>query len=231
MNNNLLIKRQQDLIENPTARIAVCLCLDVSSSMYGEPIDELNEGVKLFYDAIKADSIARYAAEIGIVTFGSDHAECVADFAGVDVVPNPPRMDADGFTPMGEAVNMALDMLERRKQDYRNQGVDYYQPWLVLMTDGAPNGDAAEQSRAISRTCDAVNQRKLTIFPIGIGAGADMNVLRQFSPKRPPLKLKGLNFKEFFTWLSQSVAVVSQSSPGDSGVKLDTSGIISWGEL
>lgn len=231
MNNNLLIKRQKDLVENPTARIAVCLCLDVSGSMYGDPIDELNEGIQMFYDAIKADQIARYAAEIGIVTFGLDHAECVADFASVDVAPNPPHLEADGFTPMGEAVNMALDMLENRKRDYRNQGVDYYQPWLVLMTDGAPNGEESELRRSISRTCDAVNNRKLTLFPIGIGADADMDMLRQFSPKWTPLRLKGLNFREFFTWLSQSVSVVSQSSPGETGVKLDMEGIRGWGEL
>ncbi|MCI6981587.1 MAG: VWA domain-containing protein [Akkermansia muciniphila] len=231
MNKQLLIKRQQDLIDNPTARIAVCLCLDVSSSMSGAPIDELNEGVRLFYDAIKADPAARSAAEIGIVTFGDDHAECVADFAGVDVMPNAPRLEADGWTPMGEGVNLALDMLERRKNDYRRNGVDYYQPWLVIMTDGEPNGDENELERAISRTCNMVNGRKLTLFPIGIGGDADMEVLRRFSPKRTPLRLRGLNFREFFTWLSQSVAVVSQSTPGETGIKLDLEGVRGWGEL
>lgn len=222
--------RKDDLVNNPTARVPVCLCLDVSGSMNGAPIQNLNEGVRMFYDAIKDDEIAVYAAEISIVTFGGTDAECMADFASLELQPNPPRLEAYGRTPMGEAVNMALDMLERRKQEYRDAGVDYYQPWLVLMTDGLPNGSKEELSRAIGRTCEAVNNRKLTIFPIGIGDEADMATLQKFSPKRSPLKLKGLKFQEFFAWLSKSVSKTSQSIPGES-VKLDLEGLKGWSEL
>ena len=56
MNNDLL--RMEDLVNNPTARVPVCLCLDVSGSMNGEPIHELNEGVRMFYNAIQEDETA-----------------------------------------------------------------------------------------------------------------------------------------------------------------------------
>lgn len=228
MNNNLLV-RLEDLVNNPTARVPVCLCLDTSGSMGGMPIDELNEGVRLFYEAIREDETALYSAEVSIVTFGGN-AQCIADFASLEVQPNAPMLTANGMTPMGEAVNMSLDLLEQRKDEYKDRGVDYYQPWLVLMTDGAPNGESSELSRAINRTVDLVNQKKLTVFPIGIGPDADMDVLAQFSPKRPPLKLQGLRFREFFAWLSKSVSKTSQSTPGES-VKLDVEGIKGWGEL
>ena len=228
MNNNLLV-RLEGLVNNPTARVPVCLCLDTSGSMGGMPIDELNEGVRLFYEAIREDETALYSAEVSIVTFGGN-AQCIADFASLEVQPNAPMLTANGMTPMGEAVNMSLDLLEQRKDEYKDRGVDYYQPWLVLMTDGAPNGESSELSRAINRTVDLVNQKKLTVFPIGIGPDADMDVLAQFSPKRPPLKLQGLRFREFFAWLSKSVSKTSQSTPGES-VKLDVEGIKGWGEL
>ena len=228
MDNNLLV-RLEDLVNNPTARVPVCLCLDTSGSMGGIPIDELNEGVRLFYEAIREDETALYSAEVSIVTFGG-YAQCIVDFASLEVQPDAPTLTANGMTPMGEAVNMGLDLLEQRKDEYKDRGVDYYQPWLVLMTDGAPNGDSAELSRAINRTVDLVNQKKLTVFPIGIGSDADMDVLSQFSPKRPPLKLQGLKFREFFAWLSKSVSKTSQSTPGES-VKLDVDGIKGWGEL
>lgn len=98
------------------------------------------------------------------------------------------------------------------------------------MTDGEPNGSESELNRAIARTNDLASHRKLTIFPIGIGDEADMQCLKKFSPRRPPLKLKGMNFKEFFEWLSASVSRTSQSMPGDV-VKLDLDGIKTWGEL
>lgn len=221
--------RIEDLVNNPIARIPICLCLDVSQSMEGEPINELNAGVELFYEAIKEDEIALYSAEIAVVTFGNQ-ARCEVDFANLDIQPELPIFRANGSTPMGEAVNLALDMLEQRKEEYKEAGVDYYQPWLVLMTDGEPNGNPEELSRAISRTTRMIEDRKLTIFPIGIGSNADMRILNRFSPKRSALKLQGLKFKEFFQWLSQSVSKTSQSTPGET-IPLDVEGIRGWGEL
>ena len=229
MTDNYLL-RNEDLVNNPTARVPVCLCLDVSGSMDGSPISELNGGVKLFYDAIKDDEVALYSAEISIVTFGGNDAKCIVDFGSLELQPDPPTLTASGMTPMGEAVNMALDMLDRRKDEYRDKGVDYYQPWLVLMTDGAPNGDSVKLKKSIERTCELVNSKKLTIFPIGIGKSADMATLKKFSPNRAPLKLQGLKFKEFFEWLSKSVSKTSQSTPGEC-IKLDVEGIKGWGEL
>ena len=43
MNGDLV--RMEDLVNNPTARVPVCLCLDVSGSMSGEKISELNQGI------------------------------------------------------------------------------------------------------------------------------------------------------------------------------------------
>jgi uncharacterized protein YegL len=128
---------------------------------------------------------------------------------------------------MGAGVNLALDTLDRRKATYSQSGVLYYQPWLVLMTDGAPTDNI---DVAVKRVVDLVEAKKLTVFPIGIGAGADMNTLARFSPNRPPLRLDGLKFNEFFEWLSKSVARVSRSTPGDT-VKLDLEGLAGWAEL
>ena len=253
MENNLL--RIEDLVNNPTPRVPVCLCLDISGSMgavegdceeTGETVFEDGEtwnivtggtsrisereaGVEAFYEEIRADEMTVYSAEICIVTFG-DKAVCIEDFANIERQQELPKLCPAGDTAMGEGVNLALDLLERRKQEYQDKGVDYYQPWLVLMTDGKPNGDEEELARAIRRTADMVNNKKLTVFPIGIGSEADMDVLGQFSPKREPLKLKGLKFREFFVWLSQSLSRTSMSMPGEV-IKLDTEGIKGWGEL
>lgn len=38
-------------------------------------------------------------------------------------------LDTSGL--MGEGVNLALGLLEKRKQEYKDKGVDYYRPWLI----------------------------------------------------------------------------------------------------
>ena len=223
---NKLALRTKDLIENPTPRVPITLCLDTSYSMSGEPISELRDGVALFYASVYDDEIARYSAEISIVTFGNQGVQRVADFGPVERIPKFPLVAA-GYTPMGEAVGNALDILKKRKQEYQNTGVDYYQPWLVLMTDGKPTDDVNE---AVNRVVAMVSQKKLSVFPIGIGDDADMDTLSQFSPTRHPLRLKGLKFREFFEWLSASVQRVSASTPGEE-VPLDVDGIKGWSTI
>jgi uncharacterized protein YegL len=139
--------RMDELVNNPTARVPVCLCLDTSSSMSGNPIEELNQGVEAFLTELKSDEVAQYSAEVAVVTFGGVASKAL-DFAALSSQ-TVPRLAADGGTPMGAGVEMALNLLEKRKREYADAGVDYYQPWLVLMTDGQPT-DAIET--AVART-------------------------------------------------------------------------------
>lgn len=223
---NDLVLYTEDLIENPTPRVPVVLCLDTSGSMAGDPIRELAQGVALFYASVFDDEIARYSSEIAIATFGNFGVQRAADFGPVEQHPNV-TLSAGGVTPMGEAVCAALEMLEERKRQYQEAGVDYYQPWLVLMTDGAPTDDITE---AVRRVGDLVHRKKLSVFPIGIGGSADMATLQRFSPGRTPLRLRGLEFRKFFEWLSASVQRVSASTPGED-VPLDVDGIKGWGSI
>ena len=171
-----------ELADNPTKRVPVCLCLDTSSSMGGSPIYELNEGVRLFYNEINDDEVAKSAADVCIVTFGSGGVRNVQDFQSID----------------GEVAPSF-------------HAGEYFQPWLVLITDGAPTDDI---SQAASKTSQMAKDKKLTIFPLAV-EGADMDTLRRISPVRQPIKLQGMKFKEFFQWLSKSISVVSHSKPGE----------------
>lgn len=212
-----------ELADNPTKRVPVCLCLDTSSSMGGSPIAQLNQGVELFYEAINEDVVAKQSADVCIVTFGSHGVTCVQGFQSIaDEI--APQFSSGGNTPMGGGVNLAMDLLEKRKKEYQDNGIEYFQPWLVMITDGAPTDS---YQPAAQRTSNLAKNKKLTIFPIGVD-GCVMKVLEEFSPVRKPIMLKGLNFKEFFQWLSQSVVATSNSRPGEDIKLADTSG---WGTL
>jgi uncharacterized protein YegL len=202
--------RLDELTTNPSARVPICLALDVSSSMRGSKLDELNRALALFYQSIHEDEVAQSSAEIAIVTFG-DRVSKVLDFASIERQ-IPPHLHAQGNTPMGQAVNLSLDLLEQAKRMYSELGVDYFQPWLVLMTDGAPTD---EISRAVQRCTTMVQNRKLTVFPIAIGADANLAQMAAFSPNIAPLRIESGQLRQFFSWLSKSIATVSLSNPGD----------------
>ena len=219
MNDNL------KLIDVPFTRVPVCLALDTSGSMAGEKIEELNRGIEAFYNSVMSSEEARFSVDLSIVSFGKGGVNKILNF---DMITNQvlPRLEADDLTPMGEGIREALNMLENRKTEYKTYGNQYYQPWLVIMTDGFPTDDYKGIAQEVS---NRVLSKKLSVFPIAIG-DADTNIIEEFSPKRRALRLKGLNFVEFFEWLSQSVVSLSQSN-SEQEFRMNTDALSTWAEL
>lgn len=210
-----------EFAENPEPRVACVLLLDVSGSMQGQPIDELNEALVTFKDVLAADSLAAKRAEIAIITFGGE-AAVVQDFVTAERFA-PPTLSCRGDTPMGKAIDLAVESVARRKQVYKQNGVSYYRPWIFLITDGGPTDS---WRGAADRVKTGEEGKAFVFFAVGV-QDANFDVLKQISV-RDPLKLKGLQFRDLFLWLSQSMQAVSQSSPGDRLALPAPSG---WAEL
>ena len=77
---------KEDLANNPIPRLASCLVLDTSHSMgksmggNSRPIDELNKGVTLYFDAINNNEKTKEMVEISIITFGNKEFSPIAIF-------------------------------------------------------------------------------------------------------------------------------------------------------
>ena len=213
--------QQANFAKNPDPRCACVLLLDVSQSMSGDPITQLNEGLKIFAEELIKDSLASIRTEVAVITF-SDDAKVAHDFkSAVDFA--PPYLSVEGATNMGKGIELALDEIENRKVVYNQNGVDYYRPWLFMITDGAPTDNV---SAASNRLHQVEKQRGVSAFAVGV-EGADMDELRKIFP-REPMMLKGLAFREMFQWLSASMSSTSGSNPGDQVALPDASG---WGTL
>ena len=194
---------QVELLDvNPDPRCPVVLLLDTSGSMEGEPIDALNEGVSKFAGFLRADPIARNRVELAIVTFGGSVTPW-KDFQRAEDF-KPEAYEADGGTPMGEAILTGLKLIEEQKARHRAQVIEFYRPIMLAITDGKPTDERAF-AEAVEALRDAETKEKVDFYAVGV-LGADMSLLRGMKTHNSPTYLKGVEFTTLFKYLSDSLS-------------------------
>lgn len=202
-----------EIMNQGEKHIACVLLVDTSSSMSGSAIEELNQGLQEFAMALQEDDKAYGCADVCVISFDTSVNTVVPFCPAADY--HAPRLTAYGLTAMNEAIITGLDAIEIRKQEYKNVGVDYWRPWIFLLTDGYPTDDnlAADARRRLQ---EALQGNKVNFFPMGIGE-ANIDVLRSYTINGGSgivLRASKNNFKEAFVWLSKSMVVASNSNTG-----------------
>jgi len=196
-----------EFAENPEPRCACLLLLDSSGSMRGAKIAQLNAGLGEFARQLRGDSMAAKRVEVAIVSFGP--VKVVQPFITADTL-IAPTLDAEGQTPMGEAIQRALKMISERKKAYRANGIGYYRPWIFMISDGEPTDDVSAAARLIKQ---GEEKKSFMFYAVGV-ENADIGKLAKISVRKP-LRLKGMAFDKLFVWLSDSLSSVSRSQVGD----------------
>lgn len=207
-----------EFADNANERTPCVLVLDCSGSMRGEPIKQLNAGLSALEKELKDDIDASSRVQLLIIkAFGKDEAVVASDW--IDAMNfTAPVMEAGGLTPLGKAMEKALEKIEEQKCLYDSCGVTSKRPWIFLISDGEPTDYGWEQAAEKCRY--AQQNKKVVIHAVGT-QGANLDKLAKFSLMSPK-RLTGLKFTEFFLWLSRSVSCISKAAPGADGLLEDT---------
>lgn len=196
--------------DNTNQRTPCVLLLDGSSSMQGAPIAQLYDGLRVFEAQLKQDPTTALRVQVLVLRVGGhDQVEVLTDWCdAIDFT--APVVQANGSTPLGAGITLALQKVEAQKRAYDANGISSTRPWIIMISDGNPTDPGWQEAAARARAAE--QGKKCVVFPIGTD-GADLAALGQFSNK-PTRRLQGLNFSELFVWLSRSMSVVSGSTPG-----------------
>lgn len=207
--------------KNPSQRTPCVLVLDASGSMASEispgrrRIDELNRGLLLLQEELRNDETAALRVQLAIICVGgpSDTSELLLDWTDAFDF-EPPTLEANGQTPLGLGMRLALHHVDQHKLTLRRNGIGYTRPWIMVISDGDPTDDPAVWQGVVEECRQAESGKRCVIFPIGV-EDAKLEPLQQLSSTRAA-RLSGMRFKEYFLWLSASLQSVSRSTPGDS---------------
>jgi uncharacterized protein YegL len=215
---------------NKDQKCPVVLLLDTSGSMTGLPIDELNKALIQIKEDILNDTMLSNRLELGIVAFDDDaRVERPIDLISPDT--DLPILNIGGVTNLVAGMNKAIELVTDRKNFYKSNGEQYYRPFIVLFTDGAPT-NTPEEIEQLDQTIQKLSDEKRFIFlPFGVD-GADMQLLAKLAAQTADERLKNTGtafamkdvskFTEVFQFVSASISGIMEKG-GTQAVQLPTS--------
>lgn len=243
MSDNKYIQRQE-AIDFPGKKLPVVFCIDVSDSMNrcegGIPtgrtevsdnenwiiveggghtiMQTLIERVKDFHNAMKEDRKTAVTCQTAYVTFG-DKANKIEDFGIVKNKKAPvDKLEANSNnTYICDALEMSLKMLDDQKQILKDMGNDYFQPWLIILTDGKAYDDPERIKELKRELAQRQKQNKLIVYTMALSDNPDMlQQIRGYSIYKPiPYDKNKEELKKFFLFLKQSISSISNSKISD----------------
>ena len=201
-----------EFVENNQERCPIALVIDVSGSMRDE-MDMLNVAIEKFRNTVMKDELASLRVEVAVVTF-NHKTEVRQQFSCIDEF-YPGELEASGGTKMCHAVNTAMDMLEQRKQVYRDNGIIYYRPWMFILTDGMTS-DVDELAETSQRVKNAEQANGVMTFAILAGEARYDGAMRQMKQiTNRVLPMKDAAYDELMEWIANSTVASSNSVVGD----------------
>lgn len=204
-------------------RLPVYFLVDVSESMVGAPIQQVQDGMRMIVQELRTDPYALETAYISVIAFAGK-AKCVSPLTELYKF-YPPTFPIGGGTSLGNALEFLMDEMDKTLVKTTTEQKGDWKPIIFLFTDGNPTDNP---STAFMRWNNKY-RGKANIVAISIGDNVNTQLLGQISDNVLRLnKTDEISFKAFFKWVTASIKAtsVSVSDIGDDDVKLaPTTGI------
>ncbi len=184
-------------------KLPVYLLLDTSTSMRGEAINAVRDGLDLLISTLRQDPYALETAFLSVITFDTNARQVVPLTELTDF--QAPDIEANGATSLGDALNLAADCIRREVQKSDSETKGDWKPLVFLMTDGAPTDSWKEGLEAFRESKPGM------VICCAAGPGADVRVLEEISEIVVTLDTTdGATIASFFKWVSASITTSSR---------------------
>lgn len=185
-------------------RLPVYFLIDVSESMTGAPIQEVEKGMRSIINELRHDPYALETVFISILVFAGQ-TEVLEPLTELYAFRAPDFPIGSG-TALGKGLDLLMRQIDREVQKSTKDLKGDWKPIVFLFTDGAATDDPDKSiEKWVRRYKDKCN-----LIVVTFGNCADITLLERLGGQVLTLTdLGGDSFKEFFKWVSASIQVSS----------------------
>lgn len=198
-------------------RLPIYFLIDVSESMVGEPIEQVQEGMRTIIQELRIDPYALETVFVSIIAFAGKAKSLVPLTELYKFY--PPVFPIGGGTSLGKGLEYLMTDIDSAVQKTTLELKGDWKPIIFLFTDGNPTDDCLlafkRWNEKYRKHCNLV----------AVSLGENVNTLNLAQITENVLILKNTDkesFSQFFKWVTASIKTssMSVSEQGDDSLNL-----------
>lgn len=187
-------------------RLPIYFLIDVSESMVGEPIEQVQDGIETIVRELRTDPYALETVYLSIIAFAGKARKITSMVELFNFY--PPKLPIGGGTSLGKAMDFLMDDINSSIKKTTLEEKGDWKPIVFLFTDGNPtdNYDSAFER------WNKKYRRSANLVAISLGDNTDTSILGKITEN--VLLLKSTDeesFRKFFKWVTASIKTSSVS--------------------
>jgi uncharacterized protein YegL len=187
-------------------RLPIFFLIDVSESMVGEQIQQVEEGMAAIIKAIKQDPHAIETVWISILVYAGQAKTLVPLQEVVSFY--PPKFPIGGGTSLSKGLGHLMYELRKNIVKTTMEQKGDWKPIVFLFTDGVPTDD----TKAAIQEWKQNWQRTANMVAVSFGDETDMGLLLELTENVLHFKNStDEDYKKFFKWVTDSIKTSSVS--------------------
>ena len=199
-------------------RLPIFLVLDVSESMAGKAIDDVQSGIKMLTDALMSDPFAMETVYISVIAFAGKAKTITPLTYVMDFI--PPKLPIGSGTNLSDALKVLMHEIDTNVKKNTPETKGDWKPLIFILTDGTPN-DNYKATAAQWK----MNYGKYSTIAVLMGENSDATALKSITDNVLVFKeTTKESYQAFFKWASSSIQTSSKEI-GENGKEVNASNI------
>lgn len=192
-------------------RLPIYFLIDVSESMVGEPIQQVEEGLGTIIQTLKTDPNAIETVWVSIIVFAGQSKTIVPLQELINFY--PPKFPIGSGTSLSKGMGHLMFELRKNVIKTTAEIKGDWKPIVFLFTDGIPTDDTKSAIAEWKQNW----QRTANLVAISFGDETDTGMLGELTDNVLHFKNTDANaYKQFFKWITDSIKTSSQSVENNS---------------
>lgn len=187
-------------------RLPIYFVIDVSESMVGEPIEQVQNGMRDIIQELRSDPYALETAWVSVIAYAGK-AQTLTPLTELYKF-YPPIIPIGSGTSLGVALDYLMQDIDRNIIKTTMEQKGDWKPIVFLFTDGTPTDDP---TNAIKRW-NKKYRRKVQLVVISLEDNIDPSLFGQLTENIIRFNATDdISYKAFFKWVTASIKATSMS--------------------